>query len=81
MCGCLVSWKLRGQKHITLSSTEAEYVTVSEVCQEIMFIKSVLGFIRVKVKTLITLYCDNMSAIFLAYNAKTGGRTKHIDVK
>ena len=81
VCGCLVSWKSRGQKHVTLSSTEAEYVAVSEVCQEIMFIKSVLEFIRVKVKTLITVYCDNVGAIFLAYNAKTGGRTKHIDVK
>ena len=66
---------------MTLSSTEAEYVAVSEVCQEIMFIKSVLEFIGVKVKTPITVYCDNVGAIFLEYNAKTGGRTKHIDVK
>ena len=81
VCGCLVSWKSRGQKHVTLSSTEAEYVAVSEVCQEIMFIKSVLEFIGVKVKTPITVYCDNVGEIFLACNAKTGGRTKHIDVK
>ena len=24
--GCLISWKSRGQKHVTLSLTEAEYV-------------------------------------------------------
>ena len=81
ICRCLVSWKSQGQKHATLSSTEAEYVAVSEICQEIMFIRSILEFIGVKFKTLITVYCDNIGAIFLAYNAKTGGRTKHIDVK
>ena len=77
----LVSWKSIGQKHVTLSSTEAKYVAVSEVCQETMFIKSILEFIRVRVKTPITVYCDNVGTIFLAYNTKTGGRTKHIDVK
>ena len=29
--GCLKSWKLRGQKHVTLSSIEVEYMAVSEV--------------------------------------------------
>ena len=76
-----MSWKSRGQKHVTLSSTEAEYVAVLEVCQEIMFIRSIIEFIGVKFKTLITVYCNNVGALFLAYNAKTGGRTKHIDVK
>ena len=46
-----------------------------------MFIKSILEFIGVKVKTPITVDCDNVSAILLVYNAKTGGRTKYIDVK
>ena len=46
-----------------------------------MFIRSILECIGVKFKTPITVYCDNVGAIFLDYNAKTGGRTKHIDVK
>ena len=37
--GCLVSWKSRGQSNLTLLSNEAEYVAVSEVCTDTMFIK------------------------------------------
>ena len=31
--GCLVSWKLRGQKHVTLSSIEAEYLKCQKYAQ------------------------------------------------
>ena len=77
----LIAWKSRSQKNITLSSTEAEYVAVSEVCNEIMFVKSILEFMGIKVTLPIEIYCDNVGAIFLSYNPKTGNRTKHIDVK
>ena len=33
--GCLISWKSRAQKCQTLSSTEAEYVALSDICCEI----------------------------------------------
>jgi hypothetical protein len=36
--GVLISWKSRGQKSVTLSSTEAEYVALSEMCTELVFI-------------------------------------------
>ena len=66
---------------MTLSSTEAEYVAVSEVCTEIMFIKQVLEFLEIHIKFLITVHCDNVGAIFLAYNAKNSQRTKHVDIR
>ena len=78
---CLVAWKSRSQKHVTLSSTEAEYVAVSDVCTEIMFIRMLLEFLGVRVRMPITVHCDNIGAIFLSYNAKISQRTKHIDTK
>ena len=78
---CLIAWKSKGQKHVTLSSTEAEYVAVSDVCCEIMFIRMILWFLGIKIKLPIVVHCDNVGAIFLSYNAKISQRTKHIDTK
>ena len=79
--GCLISWKSRGQKHVTLSSTEAEYLAVSEACTDIMFIKMIMEFLELKVERPIKVYCDNVGAIFMGNNAKQSVRTKHINVK
>mmetsp|Transcript_12593 Transcript_12593/g.18100 ORF Transcript_12593/g.18100 Transcript_12593/m.18100 type:complete len:87 (+) Transcript_12593:1447-1707(+) len=40
--GVPVSWKSCAQRSVTISSTEAEYVALSETCAEIMFIRQVL---------------------------------------
>ena len=77
----LISWKSHAQKNVTLSSTEAEYVAMSELCGEILFVKSILEFLGVKMELPILVNCDNIGAIYLAHNAKTSQRTKHIDVK
>ena len=78
---CLICWKSKGQKHVTLSSTEAEYVAVSDVCCEIMFVRMILWFLGIKIELPIVVHCDNVGAIFLSYNAKISQRTKHIDTK
>ena len=43
--GNLVVWKSRGQKTTGLSSTEAEYVALSELCVEVLYMSSMLGFL------------------------------------
>ena len=35
--GCPISWRSKGQKSVCLLSTEAEYMAVSEVVTEILF--------------------------------------------
>ena len=78
---CLIAWKSRAQKSVTLSSTEAEYIAVSELCMEIIFVKQILEFLEINVDYPITVHCDNEGAIFLAYNAKNSQRTKHVDIR
>ena len=79
--GCLVAWKSRGQKTVSLSSSEAEYLAIADVCTEILFIRNLLTFFGIKIAYPITVRCDNVGAIFLGYNAKTSSRTKHVDIK
>jgi hypothetical protein len=76
-----VSWKSRSQKSVTFSSTEAEYVAISEMCAEIMFLKQVLEFLKIKVVLPIIVRVDNVGAIYLAQNAVSGPKMKHVDVQ
>ena len=41
-CGEPISWKSKSIKSVVLSTTEAEYVTVSEVAKEIKFLYQLL---------------------------------------
>ena len=59
----MVSWKLHGQKTVALSSTEAEYISISELCAEILLIKSILEFLKIEIKLPIIMHCDNIGAI------------------
>ena len=79
--GCLVSWKSRAMRTHALSSTEAEYIAMSELCCEILFVRQILEFLGFEIEYPIIVHCDNVGAIFLASNAKVSNRTKHIDLK
>ncbi|GJT88408.1 putative ribonuclease H-like domain-containing protein [Tanacetum coccineum] len=75
----LVSWSSKKQKSTAISSTEAEYVTLSRCCAQILWVRSQLtdyGFTFNK----IPLYCDKKSAIALCCNNIQHSRAKHIDV-
>ena len=65
---------------VTLSSKEAEYVGIAEVCKDIIHVKQVLEFMKLKVEYPIIIHVDNVGAIYLS--KKNGGkRTKHIDIR
>lgn len=78
--GCLVVWKSRALRTHALSSTEAEYLALSEVCCEILFIKQLLEFFGRDVEYPIIIHCDNVGAIYLAHNAKNSRRTTNTSI-
>ncbi|GJY23464.1 hypothetical protein Tco_0397122 [Tanacetum coccineum] len=78
--GKLVSWSSKKQKSTAISSTEAEYISLSGCFSQILWMRSQLtdyGFQFNK----IPLYCDNKSAIALCYNNFQHSRAKHIDIR
>ena len=78
---CLIAFKSKSQKTVSLSSTEAEFNAIGEVCTEIVFIKNVIEFLGVTIELPIMVNCDNVGAIYMSYNAKTSPRTKHVSIK
>ncbi|GJU76574.1 retrovirus-related pol polyprotein from transposon TNT 1-94 [Tanacetum coccineum] len=76
----LVSWSSKKQKCTAISSTEAEYISLSGCCAKILWMRSQLtdyGFDYNK----IPLYSDSQSAIALSCNTVQHSRTKHIAVR
>ena len=69
---CLISWGYLGQKNVTLSSTEAEYVAVSEVSKEIIFLRQVLEFMEIFLEYTIVIRVENIGEIYLMKN--NGGK-------
>ena len=79
-CGALISWKSKLQKSPTISSTECEYVAISDVVREIMYIRNILKSLGINVGLPVIVEVDNLGAIYLANNANSSVRTKHVDV-
>ncbi|GJX60060.1 copia protein [Tanacetum coccineum] len=67
------------QKRAAISSTEAEYITLSGCCAHVLWMKQLtdygLGFNK------IPMYCDNKSAIALCCNNVQHSQSKHIDIR
>ena len=61
-CGILISWRSKGMKSVVLSTTEAEYMTLSEVVKELKFIVQ-LQTMNIEVELPITVHVDNVVAI------------------
>ena len=80
-CGVPVGWKSKSMRSVVLSTTEAEYVVISEVVKEIKFVYQLLESMDVKVPLPIKVRVDNIGAIWLANNSGVSERTKHVDTR
>ncbi|CAN0505641.1 unnamed protein product [Discosporangium mesarthrocarpum] len=58
--GGAISWMSRTQRVVALSSAESEYYALSSVAQEVIFLRSVLEFVRPSLpSTCIEIFEDN----------------------
>nr|GEW94984.1 retrovirus-related Pol polyprotein from transposon TNT 1-94 [Tanacetum cinerariifolium] len=76
----LVSWSSKKQDCTALSTAEAEYMSLSACCAQVLWIRTQLtdyGFHFNK----IPIYCDLKSTIAISCNPVQHSRTKHIAVR
>lgn len=73
-----ISWSSKQQRSVALSTTEAEYMAMSQAARQITWTKFGLNQLRQKYDTV--LYTDNNGAQELARNPRIHSRSKHIDV-
>lgn len=76
-----INWESRKQRCVALSSTEAEYIAISDVCKDVCFIRNFLSEIVHDLPSTI-VYNDNQSAQkLLEIREYSHKRTKHIDLR
>ena len=64
-CGIPIAWRRKVMKSVVLSTTEAEYMALSEVMKEPKFIVQLLQTMNIKVELPITVHVDNVGAILV----------------
>ena len=80
--GTPISWRTFKQKCISLSTMEAEYVTLTEAAKELVWVKNVLQneILSLNIGNC-KLFCDNQAAIFFSNSPFENQCTKHIHIK
>src|SRR5438045_4617060 len=81
LCGGAVSWAAKKQPTVALSSTESEYMALTQAAKESIWIQRFLGELGCTAKSANLIYGDNQGSIALAKNPEYHARTKHIDIQ
>jgi hypothetical protein len=80
LAGGPISWSSRAQKTVALSSTEAEYMALSDCSRQVVWVRTLLGELGYQLRP-IPICGDNQGSIFIASNPVTEKRSKHIDIR
>jgi histone deacetylase 1/2 len=76
----LVSWSSKRQTTVSRSSAEAEYRAVANAAAECCWLRNLLRELHVRIDKATVIYCDNVSAVYLAENPVHHRRTKHVEL-
>src|SRR6266436_185325 len=80
LAGGAISWTSRAQRTIALSSTEAEYMALSDCSRQVVWMHTLMGELGYNLKP-IPICGDNQGSIFIASNPVTEKQSKHIDIR
>jgi len=76
----IISWQSQLQKTVALSSTEAEYMAMSDTCRQVSWIQLLMSKLGFPLSE--TLVCaNNQGSIFIGLNPVQERHTKHINIR
>jgi hypothetical protein len=81
LSGAAFSWESRKQRTVALSSTEAEYMALSDASKEAVFLIGYLKELGFQLLANVMVFNDNQGAGKLTENSVYHARSKHIDVR
>lgn len=79
--GAAITWKSKKQTTTALSSTEAEYITLSEAAQEAIWLRSLYEELGIPLKYATKIMGDNEGAISMTKEARFHQRAIHINIR
>jgi hypothetical protein len=79
--GGTITWMSKKQSVVALSSTDAEYVALSEASHEACWLRSLYKELGYDQKKPTQIRCDNNGAIAMARNPQFHKQSKHIDIR
>uniref|UniRef100_A0A5S6Q756 Reverse transcriptase Ty1/copia-type domain-containing protein n=1 Tax=Trichuris muris TaxID=70415 RepID=A0A5S6Q756_TRIMR len=75
-----ISWSSKKQRTVALSTTEAEYMAMSQATQEVMWLQSLGQKLAISTAGC-RLLCDSNGAISVSSGQPRSSRTNHIDIR
>ena len=75
-----MSWHSKKQNCVSLSTTEAEYISAGSCCTQLLWMRQMLADYGIS-QSVMPVFCDNTSAISISKNPVQHSRTKHIDIR
>ena len=79
--GGAISWEVKKQATVALSSAEAEYQAMAAAVQETIYLRALLEDFGLAMKKPIDIGEDNQSCNKMCHNPVMHKRSKHIDTK
>ncbi|XP_019091020.1 PREDICTED: uncharacterized protein LOC109128653 [Camelina sativa] len=77
----MFTWQTQKQDIIGQSTAEAKYMALSSATNHAVWLKRLLGEMKVDTDKGVPIYCDNTSAITIGRNLVQHWRTKHIQIR
>lgn len=86
--GSTICWRTRRQRSVALSTTEAEYMSISDCAKHVVWFRRLLFILTHSPMAPTSVHLpptsffnDNNGAVFLSQEAALNSRSKHIDIR